>query len=323
MNRVMITISLMPFGLSLLTSCGEFPLEMVELEIAQASVAEGDFEEGRAGLELVPATYPGTVESAVSLHTQGLIAGQYDDDPYTAVELIEQAEAELNLDPKLPPVLISRLRIRMQFDKAIYQAAKGDCGAALENFNAMRKLELESILEPTSFVAGYVAAGDCSVTIGDNLNAVKWYEDGSTGMDESLVNVYGIPLELKLAGAISGLNGLEAGVRSLDHAWLDKGFMTDEKRPLIKLEQSMLYGAMPDVQGQIAACHAAIGAVETILSANEDNDQLWLFEAVFALRALEELQVHYTSVGLKEEALAAGQAHAEMLEEVAEMMSGS
>jgi hypothetical protein len=321
MNPTKITMMVVLMTLSAWMGCGDFGQEMQELEVAAAAVTEGQVDPGRDSLELVATSYPGTVEAALSLHGQGLIAGEYDDDPYTAVELIQQAQESL-LNPDLPPVLIERMQVRMTFDLAIYLAQKGDCEGAVQHFNSVRERALESIVDPVSFVNGHIAAGDCAGTFADYESAAHWYGDGLDGMDESLIGIYAIALEMKLSRAAAALKGPQGGVNSLESAWLNTAYQPDEKRPLIKLEQVKFYGELGDVQSQIQACHAALGAVDGLLSDNEGNPQLFLFLAPFSIRALEELENHYTFVGLKEQAEAAHQARMNMLAEIEELMSG-
>ncbi len=321
MNTMLKPLVVLPFVLSLGAGCGEFEMGMMELEDASAAVAEGQVDDGRQSLELVQMNHPDSLEATISLYTQGLIAGEYDDDPFTAVELLQQADASL-LDTRLPPELMNQVRIQIQYSLAMYMAEKGDCRTALEAFDAMKDLALDRILEPATFVTGHIAAGDCADKVDDSEAALGWYHDAMSGMTASLRDLYGIPVELKMARVAADAEDLQAALMSLDGAWRNQAYVKNELSPLIKLEQSMLYGRLSDTDAQVAALHSALHRVDTLLAAQEGNDQLFLFEAPFSIRALEELEMHYTALEMKEEASAAHQARMDMIQEIDDLLNG-
>jgi len=322
MNPTRITMIALPLCLSLWAGCGEHPPEMAELEGATSALAEGAVDDSRQSLELVTETYPGSLEAAVSLHTQGLVAGQFDDDPYSAVDFIRQAQEAIP-DDSLPPELMDRLRIRWQYDLSLFLAQQGECDKALAQFDAMSDLALDSILSPSTFVQGHMAAGDCANELGKPRTAADWYETALENIDESLVNIYGVPLELKLAKAISDTIGPEGGVTSLQSAWDSDDYLNDWLRGLLKLEQNKLLGLVGDVQGQITNSHLVLAANDDLMEANEGNDQLFLFLAPFSIRCLEELANYYSEIGEKDKAEAATIALKQMHIEIAEMIPAS
>jgi len=319
MTRSKITLLALPLTLAAWVGCNADAPEIAGLEIANSALADGAVDEGRDGMELVSSTYPGSLEAAVSLHTQGLIAGQYDDDPYTAVDLIRQAQEALP-DDRLPPELMDRLRIRWQYDLTLFLANQGQCDKALGQFEAMSDLALDHILSPSTYVQGHMAAGDCANELGKPRTAADWYETALEHIDDSVISIYGIALELKLAKAISDTIGPQGGVTSLKSAWSNPDYKEDELRVLLKLEENKLLGELGDVQGQITNSHAVLHAIEEQLAANDSNDQVFLFLAPFAARCMEELISYYNDVGMSAEADATGIALKDLLNDVLDKM---
>ena len=149
------------------------------------------------------------------------------------------------------------------------------------------------------------------------------HHDAMSVMTESLRYLYAIPVEVKMGRVAADTESIQAGLMSLDGAWRNQKYQGHELSPLIKLEQAMLYGRLGDTEAQVQALHAALHRIDQLLAADEGNDQLFMLEAPFAIRALEELEQHYTTLEMKTEAGAARQARLDMIQEIEDLLKGN